>query len=111
MGQVLQNVMTLLQIATVITKCDVYYKLRQYSDQGWRAHMLASQTASSHKPIQTCLSVATSNALWRLMNSGFKASEDHLVQNKQSLAGFNFYPGLDGAFDDLFSCKVDYTVR
>ena len=29
--QVLQSVMDLLQIATGITKCDDYYKLRQYS--------------------------------------------------------------------------------
>ena len=29
--QVLQSAMDLLQIATAITKCDDYYKLRQYS--------------------------------------------------------------------------------
>ena len=31
MRQLLQIATTLLQNATVITKCDVYYKLRQYS--------------------------------------------------------------------------------
>ena len=31
---VLQNMTVLLQNATVITKCDVYYKLRQYKDKG-----------------------------------------------------------------------------
>ena len=31
--QVLQSAMGLLQIATGITKCDDYYKLRQYSCQ------------------------------------------------------------------------------
>ena len=31
MRQLLQNAAILLQNATVITKCDVYYKLRQYS--------------------------------------------------------------------------------
>ena len=31
LGQVLQSAMDLLQIATGITKCDDYYKLRQYS--------------------------------------------------------------------------------
>ena len=30
MRQLLQNVTILLQNTTVITKCDVYYKLRQY---------------------------------------------------------------------------------
>ena len=32
MRQLLQNATILLQNATVITKCDVYYKLRQYTD-------------------------------------------------------------------------------
>ena len=32
MRQLLQIVTTLLQNATVITICDVYYKLRQYND-------------------------------------------------------------------------------
>ena len=32
--QVLQSAMDLLQIATGITKCDDYYKLRQYSHVG-----------------------------------------------------------------------------
>ena len=31
-GYLLQNATTLLQNATVITKCDVYYKLRQYNN-------------------------------------------------------------------------------
>ena len=33
MRQVLQSAMDLLQIATGITKCDDYYKLRQYTIQ------------------------------------------------------------------------------
>ena len=33
-GFLLQNATILLQNATVITKCDVYYKLRQYKDKG-----------------------------------------------------------------------------
>ena len=33
MQQLLQNATILLQDATVITKCDVYYKLRQYIQQ------------------------------------------------------------------------------
>ena len=32
MRQLLQIATTLLQNATVITKCDVYYKLRQYNE-------------------------------------------------------------------------------
>ena len=31
MRQLFQNAMILLQNVTVITKCDVYYKLRQYT--------------------------------------------------------------------------------
>ena len=30
-GFLLQNAIVLLQIVTVITKCNVYYKMRQYS--------------------------------------------------------------------------------
>ena len=33
MQQLLQNATILLQDATVVTKCDVYYKLRQYIQQ------------------------------------------------------------------------------
>ena len=33
--QVLQSAMNLLQIATGITKCDDYYKLRQYTRSDW----------------------------------------------------------------------------
>ena len=35
LGFLLQNVTVLLQNATVITKCDVCYKLRQHSDSIW----------------------------------------------------------------------------
>ena len=40
--QVFQSAINLLQIATDITKCDDYYKLRQYAslflvEQGWRS--------------------------------------------------------------------------
>ena len=34
MRELLQIATVLLQNATVITKCDVYYKLRQYKDKG-----------------------------------------------------------------------------
>ena len=33
MQELLQNMATLLQNVTIITKCNVYYKLRQYTQQ------------------------------------------------------------------------------
>ena len=35
MRQLLQNATILLQNATAIAKCDVYYKLRQYTDNSY----------------------------------------------------------------------------
>ena len=46
--QVLQSAMDLLQIATGITKCDDYYKLRQYNLQ-------LKYTVSIPEKMSTCL--------------------------------------------------------
>ena len=41
MRQLLQNTATLFQNATVITKCDVYYKLRQYTCSHYKLRQIA----------------------------------------------------------------------
>ena len=71
MRQVLQSAMDLLQIATGITKCDDYYKLRQY-----KRFNLLRDNLSKKKKKNSCPLRATFDPLLR---------EDYfLVTNKEA---------------------------
>ena len=64
MRRLLQNVTILLQNATVITKCDVYYKLRQYS-YTW------NNIKTSYKNNKFKISAPTRNEEFQLPNGSY----------------------------------------
>ena len=78
--QVLQSAMNLLQIATGITKCDDYYKLRQYTEWG-------NPSSETHGQ-----SVGSGERAWRKFSSmgerapGYRHSPNYFQKFKRMLA-------------------------
>ena len=60
--QVLQSAMDLLQISTAITKCDDYYKLRQYNAEDGLRKMTARTQKVKVKPMKLLTNVCTKKA-------------------------------------------------
>ena len=111
-GFLLQNLTVLLQNVTVITKCDVYYKLRQYTDHIMTLFTLIKKFLRERKYLYKCfvdfkkayISICRQRLIYKLKEFGLTGNKLEII--KTTYATPNVSLLYEGKISQSFNTKI-----